>query len=66
MKQFFLENNKLSMGRLLSFLTCVTGLAIGVVAAIKGNANTAIASISLGFVTAGIAGKVLGKSKESK
>ena len=57
---------KLSMGRLLSFLTCITGLIIGVIAAIKGNPGTAVAAISLGFVTAGIGGKVLQKTKESK
>ena len=65
MKKFFTDDNdRLSMMRLLSFVTCLTGLAIGVIAAIKGNANTSITSIALGFCAAGIGGKLMQKSKE--
>ena len=66
MKKFFMEGNKLSMGRLLAFMTCMTGLAIGIIAAVKGNANTSISGIALGFCGLGIAGKVVQKMKEAK
>lgn len=66
MKNFFMENEKLSMGRLLSFVTCLTGLAIGVIAVLKGNANASIVSISISFVGVGIGGKVISKIKEPK
>jgi len=65
MKNFFKDDsNRLSMGRLLSFITCLTGLAIGIIVAIKGNANSSLTNISLGFVSIGIAGKVISKIKE--
>ena len=64
MKQFFISDSKLSMTRLLALITCITGLAIGVIAAIKGNANAAISSISLGFVGAALGAKVVQKLKE--
>ena len=66
MKTFFIDNGKLSMMRLLSFITCLTGLVIGIIAAIKGNANSGITAISLGFVSAGIGGKLIQKAKETK
>lgn len=64
MKKFFMEGQKPSMMRLLSFVTCITGLAIGIIAALKGTSNTSITSIALGFVAAGIAGKLSQKIKE--
>jgi putative Mn2+ efflux pump MntP len=66
MIDFFKEDTKLSMTRLLSLVTVLTGLAIGVIAAIKGNANTSITAISLGFVSAGLGTKVIQKMKENK
>lgn len=64
MKSFFMEDNKLSMGRLLSLITCVTGLAIGVISAFKGNANAQTTAICLGFVGSGIGSKILQKAQE--
>jgi len=66
MKGFFEENNKLSMTRLMSLVTVITGLAIGIIAAVKGNANTSLTTIALGFVSTGLGVKVLQKIKESK
>jgi hypothetical protein len=63
---FFRENSKLSMTRLLSLVTCLTGLAIGVIAAVKGNANANITTIALGFVGTGVGAKVIQKMKEEK
>lgn len=64
MKEFFCENGKLSMTRLLSLITVVTGLAMGIIVAVKGNASTSLATISLGFVGTGLGSKVLQKMKE--
>jgi uncharacterized membrane protein YeaQ/YmgE (transglycosylase-associated protein family) len=66
MIDFFKEDTKLSMTRLLSLVTVLTGLAIGIIAAIKGNANASIVSIALGFVGSGLGTKVIQKLKESK
>jgi hypothetical protein len=66
MKAFFQEDSKLSMGRLLSFLTVIIGLAVAVIVAFKGNATTSTATICLGLVSAGLGSKVLGKMKEIK
>ena len=64
MINFFKDGDKLSMGRLLSLITCITGLTMGVICAVKGEASASLASMALGFVTAGITGKVLSKGKE--
>ena len=64
MKGFFEEKSGLSMTRLLSMLTCLTGLGIGVIVALKGNANVHTTSIAIGFVSAGLGIKILQKAKE--
>jgi hypothetical protein len=64
MKAFFSEESKLSMTRLLSFLTCLTGLAIGIIAAYKGDPNGQVTAICLGFVSAGLGVKLFQKGKE--
>ena len=66
MKGFFQENSKLSMTRLLSLLTCLSGLTIGIIAAYKGNANGSIVSIALGFVYGALGLKFAQKTKEEK
>lgn len=64
MKAFFEEGSKLSMTRLLSLLTVLTGLAVGIILALKGNANSSMVSISLGFVATGLGTKIVQKFKE--
>lgn len=64
MKQFFQEDSKLSMTRLLSLLTVVTGLAMGVIVAVRGNANTSLATIAIAFVSTGLGSKIIQKVKE--
>lgn len=67
MKKFFYDdNNKLSMARLLSMITCFTGLAIGIIVAIKANANIHTTTIATSFVSIGCGLKLLQKLKESK
>lgn len=66
MKGFFQEDSKLSMARLLSLVTVLVGLSIGIITAIKGNANASIVSIALGYVSFGLGTKVIQKIKESK
>ncbi len=66
MKGFFKEGEKLSMGRLLAFVTTLTGLTIAVITAVKGNANPSIVTVTLGLVGTGLGSKVLQKLKEKK
>ena len=64
MKSFFMDGEQLSMMRLLSFMTCIVGLAIGLIATLKGSVNAETVGISMGFVTAGITGKLIQKGQE--
>ena len=62
----FLEDNEgnKSLTRILSAITCLTGLAIGIIIALKGNATAGAVTISTSFVGAGLGIKALGKKLE--
>jgi hypothetical protein len=61
---FFYENDQRSMIRLLSFITCVCGLGIGIIAVVKGNITAETMGLCLGLVTAAITGKLIQKGQE--
>ena len=64
MKKFFMDNDKLSMGRLLSFITCLTGLTIGIIGALNGKFSSSLATVSVSFVSLAMGQKVISKLKE--
>ncbi len=66
MKQLFLENSKLSMARVLSLVTVLSGVTIGLILAITGKLDSNGVMLSIGLVTAGIAGKIAQKKMEAK
>jgi len=61
MKEFFLNDSKLSMGRLLSLIVTICGVLIGLILAFNGKLDTNGVALSLGLVGTGIAGKVIAK-----
>jgi len=55
-------NGKLSMTRILSLITCLTGLALAIIGGITGQSNSIVI---LGLVAIGFAGKVTGAKFEN-
>jgi len=64
MKNFFMADSKLSMGRLLAMVSAFSGVAVGLILALNGKLDNAGVTLSLGLVGLGITGKVVTSIKD--
>ncbi len=58
------DNGNYSMTRILSLIIVISGIGIGLTAAILGTLNTDTTALSLGLVTIGMTGKTVSKKLE--